>query len=237
MDRDSCLVDCATGAIAEPLLAPKYRAAVERRVYSEAILVGIPDVSVFQPRTVQPRDKTATSTIAAPPQNQPVKVNVPISEEVQESYLEIRQVETGQVVTVVEVLSPKNKRSGEGRAKYNAKRTKILDSYSHLVEIDLLRAGQPQPVSVQVSSNYRILVSRSEDRPAAELYPFNLRDPIPQVFLPLLPQDSEPPLKLKQILDEIYTEALLDLAIDYSTQPIPPLSKADLEWMQTLLQV
>jgi Protein of unknown function (DUF4058) len=33
-----------------PVLAPKYRAAVEKRVYSDAILVGIPDVAVFQTR-------------------------------------------------------------------------------------------------------------------------------------------------------------------------------------------
>lgn len=31
-----------------PLLIPKYRAAVEKRVYDYALLVGIPDASVFQ---------------------------------------------------------------------------------------------------------------------------------------------------------------------------------------------
>ena len=29
------------------LITPKYRAAVEKRVYSDSLLVGIPDVSVF----------------------------------------------------------------------------------------------------------------------------------------------------------------------------------------------
>lgn len=31
-----------------PSLVPKYRAAVEKRVYLDALLVGIPDASVFQ---------------------------------------------------------------------------------------------------------------------------------------------------------------------------------------------
>ncbi|MBE9158233.1 DUF4058 family protein [Nodosilinea sp. LEGE 06152] len=31
-----------------PVLQPKYRAAVEQRVYTDALLVGIPDVSVVQ---------------------------------------------------------------------------------------------------------------------------------------------------------------------------------------------
>jgi hypothetical protein len=44
-------------------------------------------------------------------------VTVPLTEEITERYLEIREVKTGRVVTVVEVLSPKNKRVCE-RAKY-----------------------------------------------------------------------------------------------------------------------
>lgn len=211
-----------------PILKPKYRAAVEKWLYSESLLVGIPDVAVFQP--MNRVEQTATKT--AP---QPVKVNVPMTEEIQESYLEIRQAGTGQVITVVEVLSPKNKRGGEGRDKYNTKRTKILDSQTHLVEIDLIRVGEPQPISIQVQSNYRILVSRAEERPEAALYPFNLRDAIPQFQLPLLAREEEPWIDLKELLDEIYDEAALDLAIDYSIQPIPPLSVGDFQWVQELL--
>jgi hypothetical protein len=48
-------------------------------------------------------------------------VTVPITEETQERYLEILEVGTGTVVTVVEVLSPKNKRSGFVKVKYDAK--------------------------------------------------------------------------------------------------------------------
>lgn len=42
--------------------------------------------------------------------------------QVQERYLEIREGSTGTVVTVLELLSPKNKRSGEGRNAYLQKR-------------------------------------------------------------------------------------------------------------------
>jgi hypothetical protein len=41
-------------------------------------------------------------------------VTVAVAEEVHEWYLEIRDVATGTVVTVIELLSPKNKRPGEG---------------------------------------------------------------------------------------------------------------------------
>jgi len=213
-----------------PLLTPKYRAAVEKRVYTDALLVGIADVSVFQTNT-DSRPTAATQVLS-----QPMPVNVPMSEEVQESYLEIRQTGTGQVVTVIELLSPKNKRTGVGRDKYNAKRTKVLASRTHLVEIDLLRTGAAQPVSVQVQSDYRILVSRAQQRPQAELYPFNLRDPIPRFRLPLLLESEEPVLDLKPILDEIYQAAALEMAIDYSKQPVPPLVVEDFRWIQQRLQ-
>lgn len=218
------------------VITPKYRAAVEKRVYADSLLVGIPDVAVFQrgtgirTETTEPQQTTATLS-------EPLVVTVPIAEETQERFLEIREVGAGTVVTVVEVLSPKNKRAGEGKVKYDSKRQTILNSAAHLVEIDLLRTGEPKPMAGGVASDYRILVSRANRRPAAELYPFNLREPLPRFLLPLRPGDQEPVVDLQAGLQQVYQEAALDLAIDYSTAPIPPLAKADLEWMQTLLQV
>jgi hypothetical protein len=212
-----------------PQLTPKYRAAIEKRVYTDSLLVGIPDVSIFQTQGRTP-PKRATMLLS-----QPVKVNVPAIEEIQESYLEIRRIGTGQVVTVIEVLSPKNKRAGEGRDQYNLKRRKVLSSLSHLVEIDLLRTGEPQPMSSGVASDYRVLVSRSDCRPEAELYPFDLTHPIPRFPLPLQAGDEEPVVDLKTILDTVYDEAGLSFAIDYSQPPVPSLSEPDFEWIQTLV--
>jgi Protein of unknown function (DUF4058) len=47
------------------------------------------------------------------------------------------------------------------------------------VEIDLLRGGEPLPMKNTVRSDYRVLVSRVEQRSMAQLYPFDLRDPLP----------------------------------------------------------
>jgi hypothetical protein len=120
-----------------PLLIPKYRAAVEKRVYLDALLVGIPDASVFQQNPEAERVSAVTTGVIT----KPIRVTLPLTEEITERYLEIREVKTGKVITVVEVLSPKNKRVGEGREKYLTKRQKVLNSMTHLVEIDLLRMG------------------------------------------------------------------------------------------------
>jgi Protein of unknown function (DUF4058) len=218
------------------VITPRYRAAVEKRVYVDSLLVGIPDVAVFQQvtgtgigATVSPQ---TTATLS-----KPVAVTVPVIEEIQERFLEIREVGTGTIVTVVEVLSPKNKRTGEGKEKYDTKRQTVLNSTAHLVEIDLLRTGEPKPIVGGVASDYRILVSRADCRPTAELYPFNLQDPLPRFLLPLRPGDEEPIMDLQTILEQVYQEAALDLAIDYSIQPIPPVSETDFEWLQTLSQI
>jgi Protein of unknown function (DUF4058) len=213
-----------------PLITPKYRAAVEKRIYSESLLIGIPDISVFQQNLSSTEASVATQTISTP-----IKVRIPETEETIERYLEIREVQTKEVITVVEVLSPKNKRTGEGRDQYTTKRQRVLSSQTHLVEIDLLRGGNPMPVMGEVRSDYRILVSRAEQRPEAELYPFNLRDRIPCFALPLKPEDPEPIVDLQDLMQQIYQFAALDFAIDYRTQPIPGLNRENFAWVQTLL--
>jgi hypothetical protein len=215
-------------------LRPKYRVAVEKRIYQsiddQSLLVGIPDVLVANNLSVPSQVAVAT------PATQPLTVDLPMPEEVRESYLEVREVGTGAVITTLEVLPPQNKRTGEGRVAYENKRQRILASRTHLVEIDLLRAGTPMAVlHLPTQTQYRIIVSRSDCRPRADLYAFNLPDPIPAFTLPLRSGDTEPLVPLQDILQNIYDRAGFDLAVDYSRSPIPPLTQAERDWIQPLL--
>ena len=109
-------------------------------------------------------------------------------------------------------------------------------SATHLVEIDRLRTGNFMRMAQAIRSHYRILVSRANLRPEAELYPFNLRESIPQFLLPLQSGDEEPVVTLSEGLGEVYQEAALDLAIDYSVQPVPPLSEGDFQWVRSMME-
>jgi hypothetical protein len=218
----------------ESVLSFDYRVAIERRVYSltpeDAILVGIPDVSVRSELRASTPTSTSSTTDSA------ITVLLPISEEVRESYLEIRDLKAGTVITVIEVLSPTNKRTGKGRSVYEDKRNAVLESATHLVEVDLLRDGQPMPMRSQLpQSDYRLLVSRAPDRPKAQLYAFNLEQPIPIFNLPLKPADAELPVDLQSLLGTIYNQARYDMAIDYHQNPMPPLNPDQQAWMETLL--
>ncbi|MEG3940206.1 MULTISPECIES: DUF4058 family protein [unclassified Microcoleus] len=222
-----------------PQLHPKYRVAIEKRIYEipgeTSLLVGIPDVSIQQKRY---RTNPVSSHVAVASRTvEPLKVRIPVSEEFREGYLEVIDMATKEVVTVIEVLSPANKRRGEGREKYGSKRKKIFDSSTHLVEIDLLRGGEPLPVLGDSNeSDCRVLVSRSNQRPIADLYLFNLPNPIPAFPLPLRPEDVEPVLDLQALINQVYDRAGYDFEIDYTAEPVPALSEADAAWADGLLR-
>lgn len=223
-----------------PKIRPNYIAAIEERVYEmggeASLLVGIPDVSVQSSQKAVPR-KPSSVTSTAQTIRQPTEVTLPFIEALTEGYLEIRSVETGEVITAIEVLSPKNKQSVVGRLQYETKRQKILRSDSHLVEIDLLRQGKSMPIlETEIDSDYQILVSRSNIRPKAELYSFNLQDKIPQFILPLRSEDTEPIVDLQTLLHEIYDQGGYDLRLDYSRSTVPTLSNQDAVWVDELLK-
>lgn len=219
-----------------PRLAPNYYIRLERRTYllspDDLTFVGRPDLAVL-PSLTQETGRQRTLPLAA---TGVVEVVLAIPDEVGESYLEVREVTTGRVVTVMELLSPANKLYQKGREAYIEKRAEILGSRTNLVEIDLLRAGEPMPTQGgRVESDYRILVSRAKTRPRALLYPFNLRDAIPTFDLPLLPGDEEPAVDLGAIFHALYERARYDLSLDYSQPPVPPLRDEDVAWSQALI--
>ncbi len=231
------LITAIAIAIAPPI-RPKYRVAIEKRTYlgdiEDSVLVGIPDVAVTTKKT-STENQTATATL--PTQGESVTVKLPVPEEKKEAYLEIREVATGYVVTTIEVLSPANKRSGKGRDAYEEKRKDVLSTPTHLVEIDLLRAGkQMQILSEITKTDYRILIARGNRRPLAEVFGFNLQQQIPQFLLPLKSGDNEPLVNLQNLLAQVYEQASFDLAIDYSIEPVPQLQSEDKIWVDTLLK-
>jgi predicted transcriptional regulator len=140
-------------------------------------------------------------------------------EEFKAGYLEIQDIATGEVVTTIEVSTHKPKPQT------------VLGSQTHLVEINLLRGGEAMPMVGQVTaSDYRILVSRSASRPRAELYAFNLEEPIPIVGIPLKSGDAEVALDLQTLLARIYDRARYALTIDYTQTPVPALRKSAQDW-------
>lgn len=134
---------CANADAVAPQILPKYYIEVETRTYSEdedsELLIGIPDAAVLSASKVRslPQNQLPESVSVAM-QSRPQRVQLPMGLEVRERYLEVRELGADAVITVIELLSPSNKRTGKNRVAYEDKRQRVLESASHFIELDLL---------------------------------------------------------------------------------------------------
>ena len=219
-----------------PRLRPRYYVATEERTYlyapDRSTFIGRPDLNVIGPVLQEPRASWSVEPVAGA-----VRVEMPIPDHVREAYLEVRHVGTSEVVTVLELLSPANKHPGEGRRQYEQKRLTVFGSRTNLVEIDVLRAGEPMLMwGNGHDSHYRILVSRARQRPSDDLYAFSVRQAIPDFPLPLQPDEAEPIVELNRIVLDLYERAGYDLRINYRGDAPPPLEGDEATWADVLLR-
>jgi len=150
------------------------------------------------------------------------------------SYVEIRDRESWEIVTVLELLSPANKRPGPDREACLSKRAELLSSAAHFIELDLLRGGPRLPLEGLPECDYYALVSRVEDRPRAGVWPLRLHDRLPVLPIPLRAPDPDARLDLQAILQRVYDAARYQRYI-YTTPPQPPLPPAETAWAAGLV--
>jgi hypothetical protein len=144
--------------------------------------------------------------------------------------IEIWDTVKRELVTAIEILSPINKR-GMRHKKYLAKRRRILNRCTHLLEIDLLREGRQIPVpELLPDATYYIFLSRAEKRPVVEVWPIQLDMRLPVVPMPLQEEDEDVPLDLQLMFDLVYETYRYDLAIDYGQPPDVPLEGKWVNW-------
>ncbi|GAP99676.1 DUF4058 family protein [Leptolyngbya sp. NIES-2104] len=220
-------------AILTPLLRPRYAArlevsAVQDTSLSEDLGIVYPDVEVVTASAIDPINAPSVTaltpaTLTLPP---PVRVRIPT--------VEIRDVTRNRLVTCIEILSYANKRQ-PGLDQYLQKRSRLIQTGVHLVEIDLIRRGTRPISDAQIpASHYRVTVTRANDR--VDVWTFQMQDPLPTIPIPLLPPDPDVPLNLSQAIQQVYEEADYDLTLDYDRQPPPPaLSDSDRQWLNTLI--
>jgi hypothetical protein len=209
---------------------PKYIVMLDEHIYVQEHapesrrLVGRADVSLATPSRPRGEEAARVGTIDAP-----VRVQIPVQEVRRVPFLEIRDRIGRELITVVELLSPANKRAGADREQYVAKREQLLKSGAHFVEIDLLRGGRPMPLENRPRCDYPALVSRAESRPWADFWPIRLRQRLPSIPIPLLAGDPDARIDLQEVLNHVYDAAGYADFI-YAGRPHPPLASRDAAW-------
>ncbi|BCX05974.1 MAG: hypothetical protein KatS3mg053_3912 [Candidatus Roseilinea sp.] len=226
-DLHTCLITHIRAAL-QPLLRPHYNARIEERLYVTSSRCSIyADVSVHRLQTREAPAAYATAEARpAEPTDQPIARPWIVSlddEPPTQTYIEIIRVDSREVVTVIEVLSPANKALGDGAEEYARKRRELLGSQVNLVEIDLLSQGVrpfPQPAECDAGRcRYMIGVSRATDRSRYELYPIALTEALQRFGVPLRPPDPDAPLDLQAVFSRCYDEGVYGDLVDYTQPP------------------
>jgi len=220
-------------------IQPRYFARLTPYVTYEVVEVGQvhgvrPDVGVWQLQPLPGEAPDSTATIAPAPVESLVTLEIPL----RLHRVEIRATASQQLVTVVEILSPVNKRpSHDAYLAYQRKRRDILRSEVHLLEIDLLRGGERPPLARPVpAAPYYVVLSRANRRPTVEVWPLQLADRLPVLPVPLLEPDPDVPLDLGAVVASVYERGAYASQIDYQQPPPPPaLSRLEADWLRTLL--
>lgn len=224
-------------------LRPRYHVRVEERVYvsdegdpGRAVIV--PDLRVVGPHKGRSAAAVAPETIAAAAVAEPVVVTTLVDDEIHEARLEVLDGVERAAVTVIEILSPSNKVPGSrGRSSYEQKRRDVMNSPSHWVEIDLLRAGVGFLRSPEVPPHhYSVHVSRKGKRPKGTVWPILVTQRLPVIHVPLRGKDPDADVDLQAVLDTAYDRAAYDMEVDYRNDPDPPLEGETAVWADQLLR-
>lgn len=145
------------------------------------------------------------------------------------------------IISAIEFLSPSNKVGAEGRKDYQRKRTELFDAGVSLVEIDLIRRGRPNlaiamsAIPPKYRTTYRVCVVRGWQLSRAFVYRISLQQRLPVVAIPLRQNDKEVSLNLQTSVELAYRKGRY-ARIDYSKDPVPPLTGDDAVWADTLLR-
>jgi Protein of unknown function (DUF4058) len=226
----------AIRGILQPYLRPRYAALTQDRLYvMESDRPIYPDVGIV--RTNRPAIASGHGAAATLECDSPAVFDLP-QEEIREPYIEIIEPAAGnRIVTALEVLSPTNKTAGAGRNSYVKKREELWGAGVNLVEIDLLREGDP---TVRVSQprleslrpwHYLVAVARQHGL-KQEVYPTPLRQRLPRVSIPLAPEDLDVPLDLQAAFTRCWDEGPYPELLHYGSPPPGPMAPEDALWCE-----
>jgi hypothetical protein len=204
-------------------LRPKYVVQVEKRIYLERELEEertsyVADAAIYQGSNSRPGQPSATDTAECEQVGVHIQTaTVPMLDEHRESFLTLRRNGDHEVVTVIELLSPTNKRpKSEGNRLYLEKRISLMQSQASFVEIDLLIGGDRMPFRPNAAEDYLVLISRANRRPLVTVISREANRQLPRIPIPLAVPDEDVVIDLQMVFNEVYDRAGYDYAIDYS---------------------
>jgi hypothetical protein len=225
-------------AALQPMLKPKYAALTQDRLYLvEADRPIYPDVAVVRTPVAGAR----ASAVAVVEPDAPSVFEL-WREEIREPLIHIVEpAANNRVVTSIEVLSPSNKAAGEGRREYLLKREELWRGGVNLVEIDLLRAGDPtirlpEEKRKELKPHHYLVAVTRRWPSRQEVYEVMLQKRLPRVAIPLSPDDKDVVLDLQGVFTRCWDEGPYPELLHYDGPPPGSLLPEEIAWCEERLR-
>jgi hypothetical protein len=228
----------------QPQVSPGYLARLEQYTFltdpegGSAVRL-VPDVRVLG----LDEDEIAVATKPAAVTAAAVEVTRMIGQFQTKRPLVLRDGQSRELITVIELLTPGSKRHGSNdRDVLLDKRDEVTTSSASWLEIDLLRGGEPSVLpDHRHQCTYAAYLDRTprkdEEFRRQYFFPINLRQKLPSLPVPLRAGEPDVHLDLQIALTAAYDRACYDVDANYSAPPPPPdLAPEDAAWAAALLK-
>jgi hypothetical protein len=180
--------------LSEPEEKPEEKEGYEAR--GDVAVISLPPLTFSSEQSgnvavLEPDQETARARMVKP-------------EYLKQRYIGIRSPINGDIVTIIELLSPSNKR-GDGYDRFERRHHNLLEKGVSLVEIDLLRQGRRMPAAKAAPGHDGYaFVTYAEDPTETHVWAFDIKDRLPRVMVPLNPEDESITLDLGAVYTETY---------------------------------
>ncbi len=162
-----------------------------------------------------------------------------VREEHKELFIEVRQRADSRLITRIEVISPANKITAEGRRLYTEQRDEIKQMNANLVEIDLVLQGQTLIDCARDATptwDYAVVVTRWTHPDRYEIYSATLPKRLPRFRVPLASDDRDTVLDLQAAVARAYDQGAFNTVIDYTRDPATRLTDESRRWLDERLK-
>ena len=213
----------------------------------------VPDIVVVRHPTLSGRPRGGGVAVATRSRREisPYDRSRGLDRPVRHLFVEIRDPARGhKLITLIEILSPSNKRPAPTARRTRAKQREVLKSDASLIELDLLRGGRRivpdlaprgDDRTVETVADLRRpgqpgVATQRRRRSPTSVYPVGLREPLPCISVPLKEGEDEILLDLQYVFNRVYdTGPYRRGAVDYAGPvPAPALDKEDAAWAAEL---
>lgn len=161
-----------------------------------------------------------------------------IREEHCEEFIEVRQRSDNKLVTLVDVVSPANKLTTQGKNAYLDRRRDARVQHASIVEIDLVLQGQPlldYSRDGLPDWDYAVTVTRAMQPERHEIYTATVQKRLPRFKLPLALDDRDTVVDLQAAFARCYDQGGFSAQIDYQSTPAVITDQDDRTWVNDLL--